>query len=170
MSWLGAILIVTACTWTGFEIAKKLTARPRQLRQLKVALQSFEAEIMYGMNPLPVVSEKISEQLPVPVSYLFMYFADYLKKGERDAEQAWLKSLDATWPYTALGPQEREVLRQFGTTLGKHEKMQQQKHIRLAMIHLEKEENEAKDKQARYEKMAKTLGFLTGLLLIILFI
>lgn len=170
MSWLGAIFILTACTWIGFEVAKKLTERPRQLRQLKVALQSLEAEIMYGVSPLAEVSEKISQQLPKPIASLFKGFARRLKEGEKDAAKAWNKSLEETWPYTALLHQEKEVMKQFGTTLGKHEKMQQQKHIRLAMVHLEKEENEAKDKRVRYEKIAKTLGFLTGLLLIILLI
>ncbi|MFZ4452131.1 stage III sporulation protein SpoIIIAB [Salibacterium aidingense] len=170
MSWVGAIFILTACTWTGFEISKKLTERPRQLRQLRTALQSFEAEIMYGMSPLPAASQKISRQLPVPVSYLFHYFSEYLKRGEKNVDEAWRKSLEETWPYTALQPHEKEVMFQFGTTLGKHEKMQQQKHIRLAMIHLEKEETEAREKEKRYERMAKSLGFLAGLLLIIIFI
>ncbi|SFE30905.1 stage III sporulation protein SpoIIIAB [Alteribacillus iranensis] len=170
MSWFGAIFILTACTWTGFEVAKKLTERPRQLRQLKVALQSFEAEIMYGMSPLAEVSEKISKQLPDPVAHLFRYFSSQLKKGECEASEAWNQSLDKTWPRTAMGPQEKEVLKQFGMTMGKHEKMQQQKHIRLALVHLEKEEQEAKEKKMKYEKIAKTMGFLTGLLLIIILI
>ena len=49
---MGAILIVFATTWTGFEVAKQLTERSRQLRDLKTALQSLEAEIMYGHTPL----------------------------------------------------------------------------------------------------------------------
>ncbi|MFD2704304.1 stage III sporulation protein SpoIIIAB [Salibacterium lacus] len=170
MSWLGAALILTACTWAGFEFAKQLTERPRQLRQLRTALQSFEAEIMYGMNPLPDASQKISSQLPAPVSFLFRHFAGYLKQGERNVDEAWAKSLDHVWPLTALAFREKEILRQFGTTLGRHEKMQQQKQIRLAMIHLEKEEQEAKEKEKRYEKMAKSLGFLSGLLIIVMFI
>ena len=35
---VGAILILFATTWTGFEVAKQLTERPRQLRILKTAL------------------------------------------------------------------------------------------------------------------------------------
>ena len=49
---LGAIFIILATTWTGFEAAKHLSERPKQLRQLKSALQSLEAEIMYGHTPL----------------------------------------------------------------------------------------------------------------------
>ncbi len=44
---IGAAIIIIATTWAGFEAAKKLSMRPRQLRQLKVAMQSLEAEIMY---------------------------------------------------------------------------------------------------------------------------
>ncbi|SFP23095.1 stage III sporulation protein SpoIIIAB [Salibacterium halotolerans] len=170
MNWLGAALILTACTWAGFEYAKKLTERPRQLRQLRTALQSFEAEIMYGMNPLPEASRKMAGQLPPPVSFLFRFFSDYLKQGERNVDEAWSKSLNQVWPLTALAFREKEILYQFGSTLGRHEKMQQQKQIRLAMIHLEKEEQEAKETEKRYEKMAKSLGFLSGLLIIVMFI
>ena len=49
---LGAVIILVATTWAGFEAARKISARPRQLRQLKVALQSLEAEIMYTHTPL----------------------------------------------------------------------------------------------------------------------
>lgn len=170
MSWLGAIFILCGCTWTGFHLAKRLTERPRQLRQLKVALQTFEAEIMYGMSPLQEISDKVSRQLPSPVAFLFRCFSKRLKQGDKNAEEAWLYSLNETWPHTAMHKDEKEIMRQFGTTLGQHEKHQQQKHIRLAIIHLEKQEKEAIEKQKKYEKLTKTLGFLAGLLLIILLI
>ena len=52
MKLFGAIFILFASTYTGFEFAKQLSARPRQLRQLKTALRSLEAEIMYSNRPL----------------------------------------------------------------------------------------------------------------------
>ena len=45
---------------------------------------------------------------------------------------------------------------------------QQQKQIKLTMVHLDREEAEAKENQLRYEKMLKSLGFLGGLLIVIL--
>ena len=59
-------------------------------------------------------------------------------------------------------------MKQFGETLGRHDRVSQQKQIMLTLTHLEREENEARDRQIRYEKMVKNIGFLTGLLLIIL--
>lgn len=168
MKLLGAILIILATTWSGFEAAKKLTERPRQLRQLKVALQSLEAEIMYGHTPLSEASLHVSEQIKKPLAWFFERFAKRLYQGETSVSNAWSESLDEIWGMTAFGQGEYEVLRQFGETLGQHDREHQQKHIRLALTHLEREENDAREKQERYEKMVKSLGFLSGLLIVIL--
>ena len=47
---------------------------------------------------------------------------------------------------------------QFGENLGKHDRLTQQKQIMLALTHLEREEEGARDKQKGYEKMVKSLG------------
>ena len=153
IKWVGAILIVIATTWVGFEAAKHLSQRTRQLRQLKVALQSLEAEIMYGHTSLIVASQNISKQLP---------------KGHTSVKGAWEESLQEIWRFTAFKQGEYEVLKQFGETLGQHDRVSQQKHIKLALSHLEREEVDAIDRQNRYEKMVKSLGVLSGLLLVIL--
>jgi stage III sporulation protein AB len=57
------------------------------------------------------------------------------------------------WNRTAFKTTELEILKQFGETLGKHDLVQQQKQIRLALTHLEREEeDEAREKQASYGK------------------
>ncbi|WP_100398389.1 stage III sporulation protein SpoIIIAB [Bacillus sp. FJAT-44742] len=170
MKWLGAILILSACTWAGFAFARRLSDRPRQLRMLVSALQSFEAEMMYGLTPLMEASLKLSRQIPKPISYMFAQFAYYLQKGEESAEKAWDACLADTWPLTALQQNELEVMKQFGATLGQHDRIQQQKQIRLALSHLAREEQDAKESQKRFESMAKSLGFLTGMLVIVLMI
>jgi stage III sporulation protein AB len=44
----------------------------------------------------------------------------------------------------------------------------QQKHIRIALSHMQAEEKEAYEAQTKYEKMSRTLGILTGILLVLL--
>jgi stage III sporulation protein AB len=61
-------------------------------------------------------------------------------------------------------------MKQFGETLGRHDRFSQQKQIMLTLTHLEREEGNSIESQAKYEKMVKSLGFLSGLLLIILLI
>ncbi len=72
------------------------------------------------------------------------------------------------WSDTALLQSEREVMSQFGATLGQQDQEQQRKQIKLTLAHLEREEGEARDKQQRYERMVKSLGFLSGLLIIVM--
>lgn len=170
MKLLGAIFIILGTTWVGFEIAKKLSERPRQLRHLKSALQSLEAEIMYGLSPLSEACQSLAKQLPKPISYIFERFSYYLQKQEESVDRAWAQSLQETWHLTALLETELEIMQQFGTTLGQHDKENQQKHIRLTIAHLEREEQDAREKRNRYEKMIKSLGFLAGLLIILLLI
>ncbi|WP_243290208.1 stage III sporulation protein SpoIIIAB [Bacillus sp. FJAT-47783] len=165
---IGALFILLATTWTGFEASKHLRERSKQLRQLKVALSALEAEIMYGHTPLNDASMHLAKQMTKPLSWLFESFSQKLKEGKLSVKDAWEESLVEIWRYTALKQGELEVLKQFGETLGQHDLLSQQKHIQLALLHLEREEDEAIDTQKRYEKMVKSLGVLSGLLIIIL--
>ncbi|OCA91058.1 stage III sporulation protein SpoAB [Bacillus sp. FJAT-27225] len=166
----GAIFILISTTWAGFELARHLSERPKQLRQLKSALQSLEAEIMYGHTPLHEASRRLAAQLPHPLSWLFESFGNRLAATETTVKEAWEESLQEVWRLTALKQGEFEIMSQFGETLGRHDRLSQQKQIQLTLNHLEREEAEARDIQSKYEKMMKSLGFLSGLLLIIVMI
>ncbi|MBT2687051.1 stage III sporulation protein SpoAB [Bacillus sp. ISL-47] len=168
MKLIGAVFIIIATTWAGFEASRHLTERPRQLRQLKSALQSLEAEIMYGHTPLHEAARRLSAQLPKPLSWFFESFAKKLTDSETTVKDAWEQSLKEIWKLTAFKQGEFEIMKQFGETLGRHDRISQQKQIMLTLSHLEREEADAHDKQVKYERMVKSLGFLSGLLLIIL--
>lgn len=170
MKWIGALFILLATTWTGFETSRKLNERPGQLRQLKTVLQSLEAEIMYGHTPLSEAALRLAKQIAFPFSRFFEQFALKLQTGETSVKEAWENSLRDIWSETALKQGEFEIMKQFGETLGQYDRIAQQKQIALALVHLDREEQDALEKKARYEKMAKSLGILAGLLLIILLI
>ncbi|KYC95099.1 MULTISPECIES: stage III sporulation protein SpoIIIAB [Heyndrickxia] len=168
VSVIGAIFIILSTTWAGFELSRHLSERPKQLRMLRTALQSLEAEIMYGHTPLHEASRKLAAQLPKPISIIFERFSQKLTTMETTVKIAWEESLQEIWKITALKKSEYEILIQFGETLGKHDRATEQKQIILTLTHLEREESEARDKQQKYEKMMKSLGFLSGLLIVIL--
>ena len=168
MNMIGALCILIATSWMGFEFSKSYSERTKQLRILKSALQSLEAEIMFGHAPLHEAARRIAKQIDKPISLLFERFSNNLLQGETTARESWEKSIRSVWKQTYLKKSEMEVLLQFGKTLGKHDLIQQQKQIQLALTHLEREEAEAWDKQASYGKMMRNLGFLAGLFIIIL--
>lgn len=168
MKLIGAIFILLASTWSGFEASRHLNERPKQLRLLKVALQALEAEIMYGHTPLNEAAIHLAKQMPKPLSWFFEEFSKKLTTGVTSVKQAWNESLNEVWKFTAFKQGELEVMKQFGETLGQYDRQSQQKQILLAIKHLEREELDAVEQQLRYEKMVKSLGFLTGLLIVIL--
>ena len=168
MKIIGAILILASTSWGGMEFSKLLSQRPKQIRALKSALQSLEAEIMYGHTPLHEASRRLAEQLSEPLSSFFASFADRLVKEDTTVKEAWTSSLNKIWRKTAMKAPELEIMKQFGETLGRHDRFSQQKQIMLTLTHLEREEEEARDTQGKYEKMIRSLGFLSGLLIVIL--
>ncbi|WP_050615732.1 stage III sporulation protein SpoIIIAB [Bacillus testis] len=165
---IGAAFILIATTFVGFDKARHLSLRPLQLRSFRQALQALESEIMFGHIPLREAAVRLSKQLPAPVSLFFIHFAARLQEAEMTAKKAWDLSLKSIGGQLTLKENEIEILSQFGETLGKHDRYQQQKQILLTMSHLERAEEDALATQGKYEKMAKSLGFLAGLLFIIL--
>ena len=81
---------------------------------------------------------------------------------------AWEEALKKTWKDTSLKHNEYEILLQFGANLGKHDRSSQQKQIMLTLSHLEREENDAREAQKKYENMLKSIGLLSGLLIVLL--
>lgn len=82
-----------ATSFIGFEAAKRLSERPRQLRIFQSALQALEVEIMYGHTPLHEAARKLSDQLPDPAAAFFRSFAGQLTTLETTVKEAWEKAL-----------------------------------------------------------------------------
>jgi len=166
---IGALLILFSATMIGWQIGKSYANRPPQLRALLLALQMLETEIVYGSTPLHRAFAKIAARIPPAVGRIFQTAAEELVSKEGQATQiCWQTALEKHWMNTALGNPEKDVLRGLGYILGNSDREDQQKHLRLAVTHLRALEEEARVEQNKYERMYKTLGVLSGLLLVIL--
>lgn len=170
MKWIGALLIIFSTTWLGFYFAGRLSERTKELRSWKLALQSLEAEVMYSQLPLQEASRRIANQLNGQIQIFLLSFANQLETSALSAKEAWKNSLQEYANKVSIKDSDIQVLLQFGETIGMHDKFSQQKQIILALKHLEREEQEAIDSQASYERMSKMLGILSGILIVILLI
>lgn len=144
--------------------------RPKHIRQLKNALQILEAEIVYSHLPLKDAFYNISSQIPEPLKSFFNSLYVTLKAERNSLYGVWDHQVAQLMKTSSLGANEAEILRQFGRTLGQHDVTQQQKHIQLAVYHLDRELENARDSQFKYSKMAKSLGILCGLFIVLLLI
>jgi stage III sporulation protein AB len=170
MKWIGALLFIAATTWGGIEWSRNLNNRPRHIRQLKNALQILEAEILYSQLPLQEVFTTIAGQIPQPARSFFQELGRGMEGRTPDLFTIWDKQVQAFVNRSCLTHNEQEILQQFGRTLGQYDFEQQQKHIRLTVSHLERELEEARDNRNKYGKMAKSLGLLCGIFIVILLI
>ncbi|WP_018923817.1 stage III sporulation protein SpoIIIAB [Salsuginibacillus kocurii] len=170
MNWFGASIVLVATTWAGWEWSNRLKQRPQQIRQLKTFLQALEAEVTFGLTPIDEACDKLAAQCDPPLSTFISDFSNRLKQGGYQAERAWEEALNELWTRTSLKKSEKEILTQFGQTLGVYGRTEQKKQIMLALTHLEREEAEARDELKRFEKLFRSLGLLTGLLLVLLLI
>lgn len=170
MKWIGVVLILGTTTWIGFDWSSRLMKRPKHIRQLKSALQILEAEMTFSQLPIKDAFLRISSQVPNPTKSFFNSLGESMEKETGDFYQIWVDCVNKYIQYSSLTVNEQEILNQFGRTLGQHDYYQQQKHIQLTLSHLERELEDARDNQFKYSKMAKTLGILAGLFIVLLLI
>ncbi|WP_085991931.1 stage III sporulation protein SpoIIIAB [Oceanobacillus senegalensis] len=170
MKWIGALILIGATTWLGIEWSNRLANRPKQIRQLKNALQILEAEIVYSQLPLRDAFFSIAKQIPQPTKSFFEQMGESLQDKDNDLYHNWKKNINSFVQDSSLGVNEKEILNQFGRTLGQHDFYQQQKHIQLALSHLQRELEDAREEQYKYSKMAKSLGVLAGIFIVLLLI
>ncbi|WP_246258847.1 stage III sporulation protein SpoIIIAB [Kroppenstedtia pulmonis] len=169
MKLLGAVLILLSTTTTGFRFAKGYADRPRQIRQLRTALSLLETEVTYGLRRLDQVCEQISIREESPIRDLFGRCSEHLRQMDGvSTYECWKKAVDETWMQTAMKRAEKEIIVDFGKTLGVSDREDQLANLNRAQHNLQVEENRARDDQVRYEKMCKSLGILAGALIIIL--
>ncbi|PTM58518.1 stage III sporulation protein SpoIIIAB [Desmospora activa] len=166
---LGAAFILFATSAAGFLTAKRFKDRPRQIRQLRAALSLLQTEITYGSRRLDQVCAHIAQREAAPIGSLFGWAGEYMERLDGASTfECWRRAVTQTWPHTVLKETEKQILLDFGKTLGISDREDQLQNLRRAQTALEGEEALARDEQERYEKMCRSLGVLTGALIVIL--
>ncbi len=115
--WIGATMVIAACTGCGFSVAAGKRKEERLLYQLLHILQFMESELRYRMTPLPDLCRMSAGEVSgiLRVVFLNLY-----------RELSWQKLPDAGSCMTAaiqrtgdMPGRIRRLLVQFGQTLGR---------------------------------------------------
>ncbi|MFD2658371.1 stage III sporulation protein SpoIIIAB [Gracilibacillus thailandensis] len=165
---LACFFIIGSLTWAGHEYAKNLANRPRFIRMFKNALQILEAEIVYSQATIKESLTSVANQIPNPISALFQQIAADIQEDKEQLYPIWESHVDKFYQKHPIQLEDKEILQQFGRTLGQHDIIQQQKYIRLTINHLERKLTEAEEKNHRYGKMSRSIGFLVGTFIVLL--
>lgn len=169
---LGMILVFISSTLGGMYFASIDSLRIKDLKEVKKALKMLEGEIIYAKNKVSIALENISCRLPYPISNIFSDVFSQSDELSFDAniKELWLNSLEVNSKNTFLSRDDIDYLKGIGDLLGYLDTETQKNTLEMYVLHIDNEIellNENRDKNA---KMYQSLGVLTGLLIIILFI
>ncbi|HLR01350.1 MAG TPA: stage III sporulation protein SpoIIIAB [Virgibacillus sp.] len=167
---IGALCIIGSSSWIGWSWSRDLERRTVQIRQCINAVQMLESEMRYSQLTLQDAFQRLARRLPHPIYILFENLVKDLDDSKGTLYTIWEKEVTNFLPITAMRQDEKEILLQFGQTLGQHDMVQQEKHIRLALSHLERVLQSAINDEYKYSKMGKSLGILTGIFFVLILI
>ncbi|OEF98431.1 stage III sporulation protein SpoIIIAB [Desulfuribacillus alkaliarsenatis] len=165
---IAIVLILTSSTLIGFLLANRYGQRVKELRLIYSALKHFETEIIYGLTPMPEALRNIAKRMESPISNVYYEMSEKFSEHELSTVDIWQTCWRDNRRHLALTKRDYDILMQLGYSIGQTDKENQLKHIGIALSYIQAEEEEARHDQQKHEKMYKYLGFLMGLMVVIL--
>lgn len=164
----GLLLLATASTWYGFCRAAQYAARTQQLRQAVSFLQALEMHITYAGTVLPQALTQAASTVSEPVAGVFRAVAAQVGGGRLPPDRALTLVLREKAGELAMAAPELEVLAHMSRCLGRSDRQDQVKHLRLAQGQLQALAQDAAAEQERSGRMWRYLGVCGGLALAVL--
>ncbi len=140
--------------------------REKNLKQIKKALNIFEAKIVYMNEQIPDIFLDISKKIQGDVGKMF-YAANKQMQIEF-AGEAWEKAIDNSG--LMLLEDDKEALKSLSKMLGNTDVDGQISQLKLVNIFIDQQIKDAIDKRNKNEKMYKKLGVIVGLAVVIVLI
>ncbi|MGM0502573.1 MAG: stage III sporulation protein SpoIIIAB [Bacillota bacterium] len=165
----GALLIIVGTSSIGFFMAGQIALRPKQLQQLKTALEMLKTEIDYGFTPLPQAFKRLANNLASPIANIFIVAQNKMEQG-LIAQAAWEDAILKIFPETALLNRDKNLLLEIGYNLGNSNSLDQIRHLDLAQEKIETLYLEAVQEKKDKVKLWRYLGVLGGLLVVIIIV
>ena len=166
---LGALLILISGSFIGWIIASQYLKRIKQLKQVRTAINLFDAEISYNQSVLHEVLYKIADNLNYPISHLFSNSAEKLsqKKG-RLFNDIWKKELNNNFKKNCLKKEDKKILNEWGMQIGNSNLDGQKKINKLTQKKIDKSLSQARNEAEKKVKLIRYSGILISLVIIIL--
>jgi stage III sporulation protein AB len=167
----GIILVCGASALLGAYFGNLPQLRLDELNEWKKALMMLRSEIGFASSPLPEAMRNISQRVGKPVSLVFLDFATALEAREKgDMSLIWARVIGARQKESRLSDEDRGWIDNFGRTLGYLDKTMQVGAIDLACGYMESQTEALAPACAKAKKLCRSLGWLGGLLVAVIFI
>lgn len=168
---LGILIIITTSACIGIKASDNLNIQLELLRKMKQLIILIGGEIKYNNSYLGQAFKNVSDRISAPYDELMVYVADKLdnRTGE-SLETIWKEGIDKTLSKSGLTKKHLLKLSELGETLGYLDKDMQIANFELFIERLDFEINESTEKNKANCKLYKSLGVLSGILIVVLII
>lgn len=167
---LGASFVLAAAGTAGFVIARSYSDRPASLRALEAALTMLLTEISYGATPLPDALARVARHSPPPAARFFAAVRRFMEGPARmSAVQAWRSAVVEQRRFWTLTASDEAVLLDLAPYIGQTFAADQEKHLRLALTQLSRQQQDATAEAVVQTRLWRYLGVSAGGLLVLLF-
>lgn len=168
---VGMLLTLLASAALGYYFSSLPAFRRQDLLEFKKALLILKSEIEYAALPLPEAMANIAAKTSPPVSRLFAYFAEALKQNEsgETAYRLWKNAIRVNKQHIFLKEDDWEVITNFGKTLGYLDKQMQVDSIHFTTAYIDSQITQVQENLDKNQRMYKSLGFIGGVLLLVVF-
>jgi stage III sporulation protein AB len=165
---VGAGLIIFAAYFMGCQVCSLYQRRVRYLEEIIFALEMFQAEVKYGLTPLPQAFQKIGRKMKQPVGSLFGDFSANLLQGRGlSALECWKSALAKRGPELALTAEQMELLERLGSAWGQGDKDGQGRQISFMQEVLRHALDGARKERQKNDKLFRYLGLLGGVTVVL---
>lgn len=165
-----SLIIIGCSSLIGIIYANSFVERTKLLGNAVSTLQMLETEIVYSATPLPLLLQKVARKSKREIACILESASNKLKKKEGLLfTEAWGAAVEEETKGTAFTREDIELLLSLGNNLGISDSNDQVKHIRLAMEEMKRSYEMSILDQKKNVKLCRSLGFLMGITVVIIF-
>jgi len=165
----GTLMILGSSVMWGIYMASKSYFRLKDLREMKRAFGILISEIDYGQSPLQEAASNIAAKCALPVQGIFKSLSDGLL-GKVNVWELWSEVIDSGSKDSYFSPEDLELFKSFGKTLGYLDREMQIRNIEMQIDYISQKTRELEGTWEKSRKMYLSLGVLGGFMAVVLLI
>ncbi len=159
--------VFISSTSIGFLIAKKYSDRTKELEAFLELMNLLQNKIRFTRVTLYEAFEELAKvQSNDFTKQISLIFSEKIKK--KNSYNSWNETIEEIKTKTNLKSEDIELIKRIGKTLGKTDVEGQLSELKNFCIELQGKIKSAKEEQKKNEKLYRSLGTLTGLIIIII--
>lgn len=168
IKWTSLILIFLLVTLLGNIISKKYKNRVKELKELKVILNTIETKIKFTQQPLTEIFKEIinGQQDNQNVNIIFKEASQNI--GKDSFGRVWNEAISKSRTKLNLTDEDINIIEGMGKTLGTTDIDGQIKEIEIIKEFINNQIDKAEEDRKKNEKMYKMLGGITGIGIVII--